>query len=82
MTKDEFLKALLSEGFVCEKKGQYPTVVCEADKVRQTAKKVKTLAKDKGYEFSFAVRCYREGMELISNKEPIPMPALSEDQSA
>lgn len=66
MTKDEFLKALLAEGFVCEKSSQYPSVVCDAKDVKKTAKKVRAVAKDKGYSSSFAIRSYRDGMELIS----------------
>ncbi len=66
MTKDEFLKILLSEGFICEKSGQYPSVVCDAKDVKNTAKKVRSMAKEKGYDSSFAIRSYREGMELIS----------------
>ena len=66
MTKDDFLNALLSEGFICEKGGQYPSVVCDAKDVRKTAKKVKAIAKQTGYNSSFAIRSFREGMELIS----------------
>lgn len=66
MTKEEFKNALLAEGFICEKSGNYPAVVCDAKDVRNIAKKVKAIAKDKEYTSSFAIRCYREGMELIS----------------
>ncbi len=82
MTKDDFLKILLAEGFVCEKGGQYPSVVCDAKDVKTTAKRVRAIAKDKGYTSSFAVRSAREGMELISNKEPIPMQPITEEVSA
>ena len=71
MTKDEFLKALLAEGFICEKSGQYPSVVCDAADVKKTAKKVRAVAKEKGYSSSFAIRSYRDGMELISKDGPV-----------
>ena len=66
MTKDDFLKILLEEGYTCEKNGAYPSVVCDAKDVRKTAKKVKAIAKKSEYTESFAIRCFREGMELIS----------------
>ena len=47
MTKDEFLNALLLEGFICEKASDYPSVVCEAEEIKKTAKKVQSIAKDK-----------------------------------
>ncbi|WP_029319871.1 hypothetical protein [Butyrivibrio sp. AE3004] len=79
MTKDEFLKNLLSEGFICEKSGQYPTVVCEADEVKKVAGKVKSIAKDKGYTSSFAIKSIREGMELISKDGEISRIVAVED---
>ncbi len=82
MTKDEFLKILLEEGYTCEKNGAYPSVVCDAKDVRKTAKKVKTLAKNNEYTESFAIRCMREGMELISISKPIPMPAEAQEETA
>ncbi len=83
MTKDEFLKLLLSEGFICEKGGQYPSVVCDAKDVKKTAKKVRAMAKEKGYDSSFAIRSYREGMELISKNGAVNVKnqALEEDDA-
>ena len=66
MTKQDFLKILLEEGYTCEKNGAYPSVVCDAKDVRMTAKKVKSIANKNNYVESFAIRCFREGMELIS----------------
>ncbi len=66
VTKDEFLKILLEEGYTCEKGGAYPSVVCDAKDVRKTAKKIKDIAKKNEYNESFAIRSFREGMELIS----------------
>ncbi|MBE5860089.1 MAG: hypothetical protein E7301_08205 [Butyrivibrio sp.] len=66
MTKDEFLKILIEEGFTCEKSGAYPSVVCDSKDVKQTAKKVKAIAKKSEYTESFAIRCFREEMDLIS----------------
>lgn len=82
MTKEEFKNALLMAGFTCEKDGQYPSVVCDAKDVKETAKKVRAIAKDKGYNFSFAIRSYREGMEIVSMNEPIPMTSVTEEASA
>lgn len=66
MTKEDFLKILLEEGYTCEKNGAYPSVVCDAKDVRITAKQVKSIANKNDYTESFAIRCFREGMELIS----------------
>ncbi len=66
MSKDEFLNTLLAEGFICEKASDYPSVVCEAGEIKKTVKKIRAIAKEKGYDSSFAIRSYREGMELIS----------------
>ena len=73
MTKDEFLNALLEEGFVCETASDYPLVVCEAGEIKKTVKKIRAIAKDKGYESSFAIRSYREGMDLISKDGEVKM---------
>ena len=78
MTKDEFKKILLDEGFTCEKSGQYPSVVCEAKDVSRTAKKVKKIAKDSGYNSSFAIRRYREGMELMSKDGTVVMAPVAD----
>ncbi len=82
MTKDEFYKILLEEGFTCEKDGQYPSVVCEASEVRKTAKKIREIAKEKGYSSSFAIRRFHEGMELVSLAEQIPMARIEQDATA
>ncbi|WP_408072536.1 hypothetical protein [Butyrivibrio sp. JL13D10] len=66
MTKTEFLNTLLAEGFTCEKSGAYPSVVCDAKDVKKTAKRVRDIAKKSGYDQSFAIRSYREGMDLIT----------------
>lgn len=68
MTKDEFVKTLLDEGFLCEKDGQYPSVICDKKDVKKTARKVRAIAKEHGYCQSFAVRSFREGMVLVSSK--------------
>ncbi len=84
MTKDEFLNALLLEGFICEKASDYPSVVCEAEEIKKTAKKVQSIAKDKGYNSSFAIRRYREGMDLISKDGAVKTKkdAIGEDEEA
>ena len=65
MTKTEFEKLLIEEGFVCEQGAQYPSVIVyESKDVKSVSKKVRDLCKKCGYNSSFAVRSYREGINV------------------
>jgi transcription elongation factor Elf1 len=64
LTKTEFEKLLLDEGYVCEQGSQYPSVIVYDSKdVKTVSKKVRALCKKCGYESSFAVRSFREGIK-------------------
>ena len=82
MTKQDFLKILLEEGYTCEKNGAYPSVVCDAKDIKKIAKDVKAIAKKNDYVESFAVKCFREGMELVSKNGAVhkEMPGDVNDQ--
>ena len=65
MTKTEFEKLLIEEGYVCEQGAQYPSVIVyESSEVKTISKKVRALCKKCGYESSFAVRTYRDGINV------------------
>ena len=69
MTKTEFEKLLIEEGYVCEQGAQYPSVIVyESSEVKTISKKVRALCKKCGYESSFAVRTYREGINVYKKK--------------
>lgn len=63
MTKTEFEKLLVEEGYVCEVGAQYPSVIVfDSKEVKTVSKKVRALCKKCGYDSSFAIRSYREGI--------------------
>ena len=69
LTKTEFENLLIEEGYVCEQGAQYPSVIVyESAEVKTISKKVRALCKKCGYESSFAVRTYREGIKVYSKK--------------
>lgn len=69
MTKTEFEKLLIEEGYTCEQGAQYPSVIVyESSEVKNVSKKVRALCKKCGYESSFAVRTYREGINVYQKK--------------
>ncbi len=67
MTKTEFENLLIEEGYVCEVGAQYPSVIVfDSKDVSTISKKVRSLCKKCGYESSFAVRTFREGIKTHS----------------
>ena len=81
MTKQDFFKILLEEGYTCEKNGAYPSVVCDAKDIKKIAKDVKAIAKKNEYVESFAVKCFREGMELVSKHGAVHKDVVSEENN-
>ncbi len=75
MTKTDFEKLLLKEGYLCEANASYPSVIVDEKRaVRSVYRKVKARAKELGYSSSFAVRVKRAGMNIVGN------PAAASDE--
>ena len=76
LDKLEFEDLLISEGYVCEKDAQYPSVIVYGKgDIRKTYRLIHALSKEKGYGSSFAVRLFHEGMSVYSRAgdDPVSM---------